>query len=104
MPALPDTVFKASDQQPRLWGNLTSDWLTSTDGLTQAKINFTHELGTNTIVYVNSVASFRSTSGQTVSTYRMINDSINGNRATVHIEYTLQGSSQTYLCTVQLVV
>lgn len=89
---------------PRLSGNLISGWLTSTDGLAQAKINYTHEIGTNRIVYINSITSFRVTDGKSVSSYWIINSSINGNTATINVGYTLSGYASTFLGTFYLIV
>ncbi len=49
--------------QPRLFGTLTSGWLTSTDGYSQIQVTYTHELATNRIVYINSIVAVRLTNG-----------------------------------------
>ncbi len=103
-PMLPPMNPTYAEIEPRLSGNLTSGWLTSTDGLSQAKINFTHELGTNRIVYINSIASFRVTDGKNVNRYWIAGYSTSGNTATINIGYTLYGYGSTFLGTFYLVV
>lgn len=43
---------------PHLFGELTTGWITSADGMSRAKFKITHELATNRIQYVNGIAAF----------------------------------------------
>lgn len=98
-------VLTEEAADPRLWGELTSTWLTSTDGRTQARFKFTHEIATNTIIYINGIVGFQSTSGETITNYWISNNpSINGNRATIVVGYTIAGSDRHFQGTFQLVV
>lgn len=79
---------------PRIWGTLTSSELTSTDGKLRVRLTYTHEIGTNTIVYINGIASVSSSRGY-VSDASIISSSINQNRAAVNIRYIVNGTAYT---------
>lgn len=103
------TTLPKTEVQPRLFGTLNSGWLTATSGRSQIIVNFTHELATNRIVYVNSVVSFNLLIHgnlmylNTTPTY-----SVNGNTAVITVQYSLEGTSaqglQTYTDTYYLTV
>lgn len=90
--------------QPRLFGTLTSGWLTSTDGYSQIQVTYTHELATNRIVYINSIVAVRLTNGSAISQFWRLGESINGNVATINIGYRLGSGSEDRLGTYHLVV
>ncbi|MEY8310258.1 hypothetical protein AAK899_12165 [Erysipelotrichaceae bacterium 51-3] len=89
--------------QPRLFGTLTSGWLTSTDGNVQVKVSYTHELATNRIVYINSIVACRYSNGAVVSQYWLIDSSVSGNTAVINVGY-LAADSSTRLGVFHLIV
>ncbi len=92
----PSAVCSEQAVSPRIWGTLTSSELTSTDGKLRVRLTYTHEIGTNTIVYINGIASVYSTRGH-VSDASIISSSINQNRASVNIRYVVNGVAYTAL-------